>query len=239
MDDRDKYLKLSIDLTTKYLEEYPENASRYCKTKEKQIANIKKNFNKIIAPNEPTTKPDILVSRILESLFDHELSRREKIQKQYNDQKQTEMMIGELLERYISQKGQVFGWAFSGECIKAVDFIKKDGDQWIKLQIKTSDNTENSSAKAIRDDTPIKKWFRRFSSPQTKTPVLKKNGKLSKKGLTDEEYQERLISGDLSTFTQPDYNWDNFPDDDLKKVLSEEGFIKFIDKHIETIKNDL
>ena len=229
----------SIKLTTEYLEKYPDAASQYCKTKEKQIANIEKNFNKIISPGDPTTKPDILVSEVLESLFDYDVSKREEIQKQYNDQKQTEMMIGELLERYIAKEGEIYGWAFSGECIKAVDFIKKDGDKWIKLQIKTSDNTENSSAKAIRDDTPIIKWFRRFSSPKTKTPVLKKNGELAKTGLTPKEYEKILETGNYNTFTQPDYNWENFPDDDLVKVLSEEGFREFINKHIETIKSDL
>ena len=229
----------SIKLTTEYLAKYPDAASRYCKTKEKQIANIEKNFNKIISPGDPTTKPDILVSEMLESLFNHDISKRNEIQKQYNDQKQTEMMIGELLERYIAKEGEIYGWAFSGECIKAVDFIKKESNEWIKLQIKTSDNTENSSAKAIRDDTPIIKWFRRFSSPKTKTPVLKKNGKLSKLGLTTEEYEKILKTGNYETFTQPDYNWENFPDDELVKVLSEDGFREFISEHIETIKSDL
>ena len=98
----------SIKLTTEYLEKYPDAASQYCKTKEKQIANIEKNFNKIISPGDPTTKPDILVSEVLESLFDYDVSKREEIQKQYNDQKQTEMMIGELLERYIAKEGETW-----------------------------------------------------------------------------------------------------------------------------------
>lgn len=237
MKNDEEFRKFSIKLTTEYLKKYPENCSRYCKDIETQIANINKNFDKDIAPSEPTTKPDILVSIMLESLFNYEISRREEFQREYNNQKQIEMMVGELLERYISSEGKIYGWAFSGECIKAVDFIKKDGDEWIKLQIKTSDNTENSSAKAIRDDTPIIKWFRRFSSPKTVVPKLKKNGELSKSGLTDEEYQKCLITGDFSPFTRPDYNWDNFPDKDLVKVLSEDGFREFINKHIETIKN--
>ena len=42
----------------------------------------------------------------------------------------------------------------------AVDFCKADGSL---LQIKTSDNSENSSSSRVRQGTPIGKWFRRFS----------------------------------------------------------------------------
>ena len=145
-------------------------------------------------------------------------------------------MIGQFLERYISKEGRNFGWAFSGECIKAVDFIKKDGKEWIKLQVKNSDNTENSSAKAIRDHTPISKWFRRFSSPKTVVPRIKKDGKLGTRGLTDREYNELLLSGDYNPFTRAEFNWDNFPDDNLKKILTEEGFRRFINEQIILLK---
>jgi hypothetical protein len=37
----------------------------------------------------------------------------------------------------------------------------KDG--WYALQIKNRDNSENSSSKAVRDNTDIQKWFRTFS----------------------------------------------------------------------------
>jgi hypothetical protein len=235
----EEFKEYSKKLTTEYLEEYPENCSQYCKTKEKQLENIEKCFNKIIAPNDPTTKPDTLVSEMLETLFNHDAEKRIEIQKQYNDQKQTEMMIGEFLERYISKEGRSFGWAFSGECIKAVDFIKKNEKEWIKLQVKNSDNTENSSAKAIRDDTPIIKWFRRFSSPKKVVPYIKKDGKLSKRGLSNKEYNELLHSGDYKPFTRPEFNWDNFPDNDLRKILSEKEFRKFISEEIELLKNTL
>ncbi len=237
MSDNEDLKNFSIELTTEYLEKYPDNASRYCKKEIDQIKNIENAFNKKIAPNTPTTKPDELVSEILEFLFEYKIEDRKQIQNQYSNQKQVEMMVGELLERYIAKEGINFGWAFTAECIKAVDFIKKDGDDWIKLQIKASDNTENSSAKLVRDKTPIKHWFRRFSSPKKKIPKLKKNGELSKKGLTPEEYKKCLESKDYSAFTQPDYNWNNFPDEDLIKVLSEDGFRNFISEHIELIKN--
>jgi len=46
-----------------------------------------------------------------------------------------------------------------------VDFIHYDNekDEWGLLQVKNRDNTENSSSSKIRDNTPIKKWFRTFS----------------------------------------------------------------------------
>lgn len=47
-----------------------------------------------------------------------------------------------------------------GSTIDAVDFCKADGSL---LQIKTSDNSENSSSSRVRQGTPIGKWFRRFS----------------------------------------------------------------------------
>ena len=108
------------------------------------------------------------------------------------------MKIGELLEKYISSKGKDFGWAFSSSCIQAVDFIKKSGSNLTTLQIKNSDNTENSSASAIRNNTTILKWFRRHSTKGT-------------------------------------YNWDEFPDEELKNEMSEKDFRKFA---LKTFKKD-
>ena len=69
--------------------------------------------------------------------------------------------IGELLEEYLSVKLSPLGWYCCwGSTIDAVDFCKADGSL---LQIKTSDNSENSSSSRVRQGTPIGKWFRRFS----------------------------------------------------------------------------
>ena len=54
-----------------------------------------------------------------------------------------------------------YGWHCCwGETMKSIDFCNEDGQL---LQIKNSDNSENSSSKAVRDGTEIKHWFRRFS----------------------------------------------------------------------------
>ena len=154
--------KFSIKLTTEYCKKFTKQITkktvkgiRRSLPKDEQIQNIKKAFERIIKPNETTTVPDELVSDILEKFYSHKKDERQKIQKQYQDQKQTEMKIGELLEKYIASKGKDFGWAFSSSCIQAVDFIKNDGSNWTTLQIKNSDNTENSSASAIRNNTTI------------------------------------------------------------------------------------
>ncbi|MFR4236189.1 MAG: SinI family restriction endonuclease, partial [Alistipes onderdonkii] len=69
--------------------------------------------------------------------------------------------IGELLEEYLAVKLSPLGWYCCwGSTIDAVDFCKADGSL---LQIKTSDNSENSSSSRVRQGTPIEKWFRRFS----------------------------------------------------------------------------
>ena len=192
-----EHQEFSIKLTTEYCEEFPEKITKKSVkgvkrslTKDEQIQNIKKAFERIIKPNKPGTVPDELVSDILEKFYSHKKKERQKIHKQYQDQKQTEMKIGELLEKYISSKGKDFGWAFSSSCIQAVDFIKKSGSNWTTLQIKNSDNTENSSASAIRNNTTILKWFRRHSTKGT-------------------------------------YNWDEFPDEELKNEMSEKDFRKF------------
>jgi len=158
---------LSISLTLQYLKKYPDQATKYCKTNEKQVLNIKKSLNDKILPNIRTTVADKLTSELLELVFNHEKKDRDKIQNNYNNQKQIEMMIGKLLERYIANIGHKYGWAFTGECIKSVDFIKKEGNRWTTLQVKNSDNTENSSSQSVRDGTKILKWVRRNSKKGT------------------------------------------------------------------------
>jgi hypothetical protein len=225
-DEIELQIKEAVELVEEFLTENPKDRN---KKKDLDISgNIKNSYLKKIAPNKPTTTPDELTSIVLEVAYDHSPEDRKKIQKQYLDQKQAEMMIGALLEKYIFSKGQKYGWVFTGECIEAVDFIKKTNKRWTTLQIKNSDNTENSSSKTVRDQTTIIKWHRRNSIQRLITPKLKINGKLSKVGLSDDKYEEIQESGDYSPFLTPQYNWDNFPDDELKKDLSESEFRKFV-----------
>lgn len=87
------------------------------------------------------------------------------IQEHHNLCMEMENTIGELLEEYIYINCKQEGWIWcSGNIVKSIDFIKKNEDKsWQMLQIKNSDNSENSSSKKVRKGTQIKLWFRRFS----------------------------------------------------------------------------
>ena len=225
-EEKEAQILKAIALVEEFLLENPKDVSK--KKEDLNISeNIRNSILKELAPNEPTTTPDDLTSIVLEVAYKHSAEDRKKIQKQYLDQKQAEMMIGALLEKYIYSKGQKYGWVFTGECIESVDFIKKTNHGWTTLQIKNSDNTENSSSKAVRDETTIIKWHRRNSKQRLITPKLKQNGELSKLGLGD-RYQEILESDNYRPFLTQQYNWDNFPDDELKKDLSEAEFQTFV-----------
>ncbi|MCT4180289.1 SinI family restriction endonuclease [Elizabethkingia anophelis] len=75
-----------------------------------------------------------------------------------------ENIIGDLLEEYLSEKLKPLGWYCCwGSSIDAVDFCKINGEL---LQVKNSDNSENSSSSRVRNGTEIKKWYRRFSKKE-------------------------------------------------------------------------
>jgi len=111
-------------------------------------------------PREPKTVPDEVVSIILELYFDVSPEKLECIKIEHQLSMAAENIVGELLERYISEACREHGsdWVQAyGDVVKAVDFIRKDGDGWELLQVKNRDNSENSSSQAIRDGTSIKK----------------------------------------------------------------------------------
>lgn len=140
----------------------------------------------------PTTIPDPAVSIILGKAKGYSPEKLSEIQLEHQLSMSAENKVGELLEMYLAEKLEPHGWIWcSGNFVKAIDFIKKDGNSWKCLQIKNRDNTENSSSSQIRSGTDIQKWFRTFS----------------KKNAT---------------------NWNNFPDENLKQILSEEDFLEFI-----------
>ncbi|URQ67064.1 SinI family restriction endonuclease [SAR86 cluster bacterium] len=237
MEETEEQILKAIQEVRDFLEKNP--SEKNPKNKESISQNIRNGFTKVIAPNEPTTTPDDLTSEVLEIAYDHPSEDRKKIQKQYLDQKQAEMMIGELLERYIYSKGQKYGWVFTAECIGAVDFIKRTDNGWTSLQIKNSDNSENSSSKSVRDKTEIMFWFRRYSEQEKITPTLKKNGELSKRsrGYTKfpHIYKKMQESGIYEPFESPQYNWHNFPDEELKEELSEKDFRIYIKNHFTSL----
>ena len=118
------------------------------------------------SPAEPTTIPDDMVSFILENYFGIAERDLERIKKEHALSMAAENIVGDLLERYLADELEKFGWVWvSGALIRGGDFIlpPQNGIDWVILQVKNRDNSENSSSAAIREGTNIEKWHRTFS----------------------------------------------------------------------------
>ena len=115
--------------------------------------------------NPSGTVPDSLMPSLLSAIFQNE--SEEDIKKMiagHTFLMPLENLVGDLLEEYLSNKLGAAGWYCAwGSTIDAVDFCHLDGRL---LQIKNSDNSENSSSSRVRKDTPILKWFRRYSTKE-------------------------------------------------------------------------
>lgn len=110
----------------------------------------------------PSTIPDTVVSLIFHQLH-HNLTDENIKNAAYSHSTMMtiENIVGDMLEEFLSIKLQQKGWACCwGKTIRAVDFCHSDGTL---LQVKTSDNSENSSSSDIRSGTRISKWCRRKS----------------------------------------------------------------------------
>ncbi len=98
-----------------------------------------------------------------------------------------ENLVGDLLEEYLSIKLKKNGWCCCwGSTIDAVDFCKADGRI---IQIKNSDNSENSSSSKVRNGTTIEKWQRRKSTKENEFFWKDLNGMLDRKDLSEEDFQ--------------------------------------------------
>ncbi len=117
------------------------------------------------APSPPSTIPDEMVSFIINKYFDVPEEELERAVELHNLSMGAENLIGDILERYIASVVEENKWVWcSGSMVKAVDFIHQTANgNWVALQVKNRDNSENSSSSAIRKGTEIKKWFRTFS----------------------------------------------------------------------------
>ena len=147
-----------------------------------------KGYRRSDLPKEPTTVPDEAVSAVMRSAYGYSLKQSERIKKEHQHSMSAENCVGALLERYLDSVLRTEGWHWCcGDFVKAVDFINRNEDgKWLTLQIKNRDNSENSSSSAIRNGTPIQKWFRSFSKkPKTNwdnLPPAMRNKGLSEEG---------------------------------------------------------
>lgn len=124
-----------------------------------------KGYRKSDFPPEPSTIPDEMVSVIMKTAYGYNSKAIERIKLEHQHSMCAENCVGNLLERYIDSVLRKSDWCWCcGDFVKAIDFIGKDDNgKWQVLQIKNRDNTENSSSKAVRDNTTIQKWYRSYS----------------------------------------------------------------------------
>lgn len=112
--------------------------------------------------NASSTKPDELIKVLLQLHLGIDSVDASRIETGHSIMMTLENLVGELLEEYLSIRLKPYGWYCAwGSTIKAVDFCHPT---YGMLQVKNSDNSENSSSSSVRDGTDIQKWFRRFST---------------------------------------------------------------------------
>lgn len=152
-------------------------------------------------PAVPSTVPDKMVSVIMESAYDYTEEDCLRIKLEHQHSMCAENCVGNLLERYIDSKLRGSQWYWCcGDFVKAIDFLGRNIDgEWIALQIKNRDNSENSSSSAIRDGTRIQKWYRSFSKDTKKgRPSFTRWDKLPPLmqgyGLDEEEFKIFVIN---------------------------------------------
>ena len=138
------------------------------------------------------TIPDNAVYSYIKKKFDKNDEEIKTIKEHHNMSMGVEDLIGHRLEEYIYSEAGNNNWIWcSGNVLRSIDFIKKEtnGDviNWKMLQVKNSDNSENSSSKNIRKGTKIKHWFRRFSK-QNKHNWEKLHEILEIETLTEENF---------------------------------------------------
>ena len=173
MDRYDSSLTQSFVTIIEYLIKNPEDANY--KGEEKHISEsyvidkAKKFFESrsLKRPSEPKTGTDSMVKVLLLNHFGIQSDQIQTAIDHHRYAMGAENIIGDLLECYIAGILEPCGWVWcSGSFVKAIDFIKRDGESWIPLQVKNRDNSENSSSSKVREGTEILKWFRTFSQKE-------------------------------------------------------------------------
>jgi hypothetical protein len=110
---------------------------------------------------QSSTFPDEVLRHIYQLRFEKTDEEIDIVSEGHVAMMTLENIIGDLLEEYIdcelNNKGWICCW---GKIVRHVDFCHSDGTL---LQIKNSDNSENSSSRIVRSGTGIIKWFRRKS----------------------------------------------------------------------------
>lgn len=161
-------IEQKLTILHRFEEIYPDQiASRLQKNHKKLDAAFVKGRD-VKHPAPPGTATDPAVCLILEKYFGYAPTTLDELIKSHKDAMAAENIVGELLERFLAEILEPHGWLWcSGSVVKSVDFVKEmPTGEWVLLQIKNRDNSENSSSQSVRNGTSIQKWFRAFSRKQ-------------------------------------------------------------------------
>ncbi len=108
------------------------------------------------------TQHDSILDEIISARIPNATEDLETIKYGHRLAMSAENVTGALLEEYLATVLIDYDWHCCwGETMKSIDFCNATDGQL--LQVKNSDNSENSSSKTVRDGTAIQHWFRRFS----------------------------------------------------------------------------
>jgi hypothetical protein len=143
--------------------------------------------------SKSATFPDSIVKLIMQSRLpniDNELA--DKIEGGHSLMMTIENLVGDMLEEYLSARLRENGWCCCwGSTIDAVDFCKADGSL---IQVKNSDNSENSSSSRVRAGTEIQKWFRRVSTRADKYVWGSLNEMVGRSDLSENDFRRFVIN---------------------------------------------
>lgn len=148
-----------------------EGVEDFMKKWSRKYINGFKNRPSLRTSNPIGTQHDPILDEIIAARIPHTTEDLESIRYGHRLAMSAENIAGSLLEEYIATELLKYKWHCCwGETMKSIDFCNENGEL---LQIKNSDNSENSSSKTVRDGTSIKHWFRRFSrTGATNWPAL-------------------------------------------------------------------
>lgn len=208
---------LSVEQEFELIQEYieqtdgelrkPSKKAKYKLSDPEHLNNLKKSFIKSrkvnLDVNEPRTVTDDALWEYIQLKKNLTNNQVSEYSKYHRIAMSVEGKLGSILEFFIYKSIKKHGWIWcSGNIVKDTDFIKKIKDnEWIALQVKNSDNSENNASSRVRVGTKIIKWYRRFSKKKDKDNwdelcKLVSKDVLLKNELNEEKYREYLISKD-------------------------------------------
>lgn len=149
--------------------------------------------------SKPTTIPDDAVSVILQQCCGFSEVQTAQIKLEHQLSMSAENLVGALLERYIAQVLQPHGWVWcAGDFVRAIDFVKWDASRNLWEAVQVKN----------RDNTE-----------NSSSSAIRHGTTIQKWFRT---YSKASRNRDTNT------NWHNFPEQEFRSQLSEEGFLAFI-----------